>query len=127
MLILLNNIKYMPSTSSSPATIVTTYITHLRAMIALLQDESLATDASVLDILLSLERMLDHGRALHATYVSIEDRVHQTSELHAELDSLRSVIANRLQSLPPTEAKALLQSRLSEAGSSWWHLVNTDN
>jgi hypothetical protein len=116
----------MPS-SPNAAALIATYITHLRASVTLLQDETLATDTLVLDTLLSLERMLDRGRVLYATYVPLEDRHEQSAELHAELDSLRAVIATRLQSLPPTEARALLQSRLNEAGSSWWHLVNTNN
>jgi hypothetical protein len=113
----------MPPTSSTAAATVTAYITHLRTMVTLLQDESYAHDTLILDALLCLERMMDRGRVLYATYVSIEDRQHPTSELHAELDSLRAVIAARLQALPPTKAKMILQSRVNEAGSSWWHLI----
>jgi predicted component of type VI protein secretion system len=113
----------MPSLPSSPAPVITAYITQLRAIIALLQDESYAHDTLILDALLCLERMLDRGRVVQATYVPPEATQHPTSELHAELDALRAVIATRLQALPPGEAKSLLQSRVNEAGSSWWHLI----
>ncbi len=102
---------------------VNSFIDNLRKTLAISESNVPMDDVLLLDILLSLEHILDRGRVLFGTYVPVTDQVCTMQQLHSELDSLREHISIRLKALPTPEAKSLLQSRLTEASSSWWHLT----
>ena len=102
---------------------VNTFIDNLRQTLAIAESNVPLDDVLLLDILLSLEHILDRSRVLFATYVPTTDQVCTIQQLHNDLDALREQIFTRLKALPIPEAKSLLQSRLTEASSSWWHVT----
>lgn len=102
---------------------VNTFIDNLRQTLAIAESNVPLDDVLLLDILLSLEHILDRSRVLFGTYVPATDQVCTMQQLHTELDALREQIFTRLKALSIPEAKSLLQSRLTEASSSWWHVT----
>jgi len=116
----------MPNNPTSSQESVNVFIENLRQTLSIADAHLPPEDVLLLDILLSFEHILDRSRVLFGTYVPLENRVCSMDELHAQLDALRSQISTRLKSLETNEAKALLQSRLTEAGSSWWHVTRQD-
>jgi len=102
---------------------VNSFIDSLRHTLAIAESNVPLDDVLLLDILLSLEHILDRSRVLFGAYVPTTNQVCTMQQLHSELDVLREQIFTRLKALPISEAKSLLQSRLTEAGSSWWHVL----
>ena len=102
---------------------INSFIDSLRHTLAIAESNVPLDDLLLLDILLSLEHILDRSRVLFGTYVPTTNQVCTMQQLHSELDALREQIFIRLKALPISEAKSLLQSRLTEAGSSWWHVT----
>jgi len=101
---------------------ITTYIGSLLTAVDALRAEPVAPD--LLQALLELERLLDQSRVIYANRVPMDERTIDIRDLHQRLDSLRSYIYDQLVLIPPSECESILRTRVLDAQSSWWHILN---